>query len=173
MCVCNPEFSTIENATLFYGSTVALESPEEAVRQISSKDSHWLYFPGTSHSTFDLAIPLQGKFLTVGELGQVATYSEHARTEDNVFPGIMLFKIIDLRNPDSQLPVAFGDPVYLQISTGSGVKGFHNGGILAARVTKSPSMVTILETSAGDGVTHKRGPEVQNVGLPMPISACM
>ena len=143
-----PEFTSIENATVFYGSVVAFQTSD-------------------------------GKFLTIQEdTGKIVSHhwpeiEKYGIRQKATHPGPdaqngrMLFTLYDMRNPANQEPIRFGDPVWLAVCPGNGIKTWQKGSCLAARIMTAPKLCTIgLEASS---IIRNPNQETQKVGNPVPL----
>ena len=153
-----PEFTSILNATVFYGSVVALQMSDGKYLTVMEdtgiiKAHHWPH------------IEKYG-------IRQKATHP--GPDEQN---GRMLFTLYDMRNPGNQEPIKYGDPVWFAVCSGNGggrAKGtptpasaWRQGSCIAARIMKAPQLATIgLESSS-----KIRNPKTEtiNVGTPVPL----
>ena len=145
-----PEFTSIENATIFYGSVVAFQSG----------DGKYLTVDEVSGRTITHHWPHVEKY----GIRQRAT---HPGPDDQ--NGRMLFTLYDMRNPASQEPIHYGDPVWLAISPGNGHHDWRRGSVLAAHIDKAPQLATIgLESSS---VIRNPNSVTLKVGVPCPCKS--
>ena len=143
-----PEFTSILNATVFYGSVVALQMSDGKYLTVMEdtgeiKAHSW---PGIEK------YGIRQKATNPGPDAQ---------------NGRMLFTLYDMRNPGNQEPIKYGDPVWFTVCTGNGIPSWKKGSCIAARIMNAPQLATIgLESSS-----KIRNPENEtlNVGSPIPL----
>jgi hypothetical protein len=153
-----PEFTSILNATVFYGSVVALQMSDGKYLTVMEdtgeiKAHHW---PGVEKYG----------------IRQKATHPG-----PDAQNGRMLFTLYDMRNPGNQEPIKYGDPVWFAVCAGNGggrAKGtptppsaWKLGSCISARIMKAPQLATIgLESSS---IIRNPDKETVNVGSPVPL----
>ena len=143
-----PEFTSILNATVFYGSVVALQMSDgkylTVIEDTGEIKAH--SWPGIEK------YGIRQKATNPGPDAQ---------------NGRMLFTLYDMRNPGNQEPIKYGDPVWFVVCTGNGIPSWKKGSCIAAKIMSAPQLATIgLESSS-----KIRNPENEtiNVGSPIPL----
>lgn len=116
------QFNSTNNAVVFFGSTIALESldgwfltvhPKTGIVSVREPEPRW-YQRGI--------MPFRRTTLPTGEVREAPHY---------------LFRIINLKNPLANGPVHHGDPIWLQVCEGRGDDGWQSGSVLAPYVQQA------------------------------------
>ncbi|OQR87258.1 hypothetical protein THRCLA_10479, partial [Thraustotheca clavata] len=141
------DFSSQNDARLYYGSTVAFELFNGDLMMISVTDSQ----------------------VCVQPLERLKHQPKGARDK-------LLFTLINMNEQRSANPIQFGDSVWLQISVGTGETSWEQGGVLGAKVRKAPDLQTLSLTQddkATNTATQNSSPEeiLLTVGYPVPVKA--
>jgi hypothetical protein len=147
-----PEFTSIENATIFYGSVVAFQMSDGKFLTVEEDTGKMIahHWPGVEKYG----------------IRQLATHPG-----PDAQNGRMLFMLYDMRNPGNQEPIRYGDPVWLSVCTGNGIPNWRKGSCVAARIMQAPQLCTIGLDSKS--VIRNPATETVEVGVPVPLPCVM
>ena len=136
-----PEFTDSSQVSVFYGSTIALQmsdgrflSVEEETGQVTCR--HWP---------------------NVEDIG-IRQESTHPNDPRSV-PARCLLTLTNLKDVHSSDPIHYGDPVYLVLTSGSGIPDWKHGALVGAQIEHAPDLGTVGLSRTGSCI---RNPEEVN-----------